>query len=454
LKATSKTILQLLFLAIFIATFAYFKHAYLYPNFVFWLGILFSPFIFRFLNLQGLSDLVSLVRNRNFIAAIFLIILLFFIRSSTAYYFMFAFSILFLIEMQKGKLNQLPIFVFIIISPIFQNLSNIWSFPIRLQLSELAAKSLQFLNMKAEAVGNIIYLNDMPFSVDPECTGLKMIGTGLILALLILAYFERQYERSFSFLEISAAFGMVMGATILANFTRLLLLVLFKILPENPLHEWLGLLSLIVYALLPFYFLIKFYAKWRWSKIKQMGNLLKSNKEIPNFQVKWKNKLSVCSILILYLFLLLHGFQFLEPKQTDDTFLEQTNLPNFQKSITENDILKFENDHALVYIKPPMRPFQGSHDPRICWQGSGYTFINIQPKMVEGTEIYTSLLVEKQDTLYTAWWYDNTKMKTISELEWRWQSLKASEAFFLINISCETTEDLQAEVKKLLLPSE
>jgi len=110
--------------------------------------------------------------------------------------------------------------------------------------------------MDAQADGNIIILNGSDFNVEPGCVGLNMLVTGLVMGLFILAHFERQYQRTFNFLQVSAAMLFVLLLSVFSNYIRLLTLVIFYILPENPLHELVGIFCLMVYVLLPFYAIV------------------------------------------------------------------------------------------------------------------------------------------------------------------------------------------------------
>ena len=225
--------------------FAYFNYENLPLNFSLVLGALFAPYIFR-----KISDTNS---HRYLIVALLLGGLLLFRRSASLYYAFWCFCVLYILESQWGRLNQLPLFLMAVVSAFVNHIAYVWSFPIRLWLSGVVAKSLTFIGMDAQADGNIILLNGNDFNVEPGCVGLNMLVTGLVLGLFILAHFERQYQRTFNFLQVTAAMFLVLFLSVFSNYIRLLTLVIFYILPENPLHELVGILCLVVYVLLPFY---------------------------------------------------------------------------------------------------------------------------------------------------------------------------------------------------------
>jgi len=238
----------ILLIALCTTIFAYFNYENLPLNFSLVLGAIFAPYIFR-----KIRDTKS---HRYIIFALLFGGLLCFRRSASLYYAFWCFCILYILESQWGRLNQLPLFLLAVVSAFANHIAYVWSFPIRLWLSSIVAKSLTFIGMDAQADGNIILLNGSDFNVEPGCVGLNMLLTGLVMGLFILAHFERQYQRTFNFLQVSAAMLFVLLLSVFSNYIRLLTLVIFYILPENPLHELVGIFCLMVYVLLPFYAIV------------------------------------------------------------------------------------------------------------------------------------------------------------------------------------------------------
>ena len=130
--------------------------------------------------------------------------------------------------------------------------------------------------------------------------------------------------------------------------------------------------------------------------------------------------------------------------------LQAFQLPGFQTSLTENGMLKLENDSALVYVKPPSGFLRASHDPRICWQGSGYEFSRIQKERLGEVEIYTAVLAKGSDRLHTCWWYENGETRTVEEWTWRWSGLLGGGGGFqLMNITCKDRAVLLRQAKAI-----
>ncbi len=420
--------------------YAYFNYENLSLGFSFMLGAMFAPYIFRKVSEQTTHRYLPLV--------ILCGLVLIFRRSSSLYYALACFSLLYVLESKWGKLNQLPFFLLAAISAFVGHIAYVWSFPIRLKMSSIATQALTFIGYPVEAEGNLIIFNGQKFSVDPACMGLHMLVTSLVLGLLILAYFERKKGRAFSFIQVGLAMLTVLIFALFANFTRLLALIIFHILPENPMHDIIGLASILVYVILPFYGLIYWLNKR--SKTPLPDNLssvlLKANivNRTSNTQMYF------ILTLIPYIFLIFTGIQFTKKITPQDVALQTVQLVGFQNSIDNNGVLKLKNEEAIIYIKPPVKAFQGSHDPRICWRGSGYEFTQIKSTFIYNQEVYTAILQKEDTQLYSAWWFDNGQKRTIDEWDWRWSTLSGNGDFRLVNIATAEEQKLSEVVREVL----
>lgn len=413
--------------------FFYFQPSYIPTVLTSWLGVILLPFVTR----------PSTTSNNGKYLYLTLIILFFVAnlsgQSATFYYLLFVGAILFWLEMTRYRLNYLPLLMLIVLAPIFRNLVFTWSFPIRIKMSEWVGQVMTVMGKEAVVSGNLIMMDGIEFSVDPACTGLKMMSSAMVLGIFILAHYERQLKKTLGLLPAILGLGMVLLLTIFANFSRLLALVLFHIMPEELLHTGIGVLSLLVYVLLPVYFLAAYY-------VETFGQDDSNEKQMPILNIKK-------SLLLLFIFSLMLCFiglkrqSFHYPK---DSVLENIELANFQKTVTQKNIVKLVNDDVLIYLKPPVGAFGGTHDPRYCWQGSGYEFKHIHSVIIEHTKVYWATLVRDNDEVQTAWWYENDTHRTISEWEWRWQSLSGSSPYRLVNISARDKAILKTEVQAFL----
>lgn len=413
--------------------FFFYQASYIPTVLTSWLGIVLLPFVTRPTTVHRGGKWLYLV-----MIIVFSLVNLSG-QSATFYYLLFVGIILFWLDTTRYRLNYLPLLMLIVLAPIFRNLVFTWSFPIRIKMSEWVGEVLTWMGKDAVVSGNMIVMDGIEFSVDPACTGLKMMSIAMILGLFIFAHYERQFKKTLALIPAILGLGFVLSLTIFANFSRLLALVLFHVMPEHFLHTGIGLLSLVVYVLLPVYFLASYY-------VQTFGRQETSETQFSILNTK-KSSLLLLSFSVLLCFFGLKRQAFHHPK---DMVLESIQLDNFQKTVTENKITKLVNEDILIYLKPPVGAFGGAHDPRYCWQGSGYEFKHIHPVLVENTNVYWATLVRDNDEIVTAWWYENATQRTISEWEWRWQSLSGSSPYRLVNISARDEETLKMEVQRFL----
>lgn len=410
--------------------FVVFNYQNLLLKFSLFLGLMVFPYIVSFQPQKG-----------NYRFAVLTLICggtLIFLRSSTLYYFMAAFLLFHILEKWWGRIHSLPVLLIVIVSPAINTIVYIWSFPIRLQLTQIVGKLLQAAQFDIQTQGNMIWMEGNRFAVDEACIGLNMVITAMVLSLVLLSYLEKQYQKRISFLMTIPLLISMLLLTIVSNFIRLLTLIIFHILPDNPLHDVVGLLSLAVYALVPFYLLLQFYFQKTDHFLPDASYFYHKGKPVvaPNFHEK------AATVLLLALQLVVSP-QFLTEKIEPTASVERIDFVQFEKTITPNGILKFQNETALLYIKPPVSFFQGSHDPRFCWNGSGYKFSDIQLKNFNNHLIYTATLSKGTDRLHTAWWYQYQQLQTPYEWTWRWRNLRFGEQFYLVSLSCAKEESLQ-----------
>jgi exosortase N len=478
-QLTKENLLKGLLLISPLVIFWIFNHHNVPLKFSMLLGFIVAPYV--------LMVREKSVNYRYGILALIVGMLLLVVRSNTLYYFSAIFVLLFVIDNWFGRANSLLLLLGIVISPAINTIVYIWSFPIRLKLSQLASQSLQVLGMNIEAHGNVLWLNGHTFSVDPACIGLKMVTTALVLGVLILGYFEKKYQRNISFFAGCGFLVTILVASVAANFIRLLTLIVFHILPENPLHDVIGMLSLGVYVLLPFYFFVKrsgkrdrlkrlrearysvkpleIAIKSRFSELigrsrfsfrnrlhffyKKKNTPIKAVQSTAFFKKEKTNHKRGITVLfgVLILLHIYNGIQFLEEPLENRATIENIVIKDLKRTITPTGVLKMEDDSTLIYIKPPVRFFQGSHDPRFCWQGSGYDFSEVEIKEIGSKWVYTAELKKGEEQFYTAWWYESESTQTPHEWNWRWKNMRNQEHFYMINVSCMDENALERWVK-------
>ena len=163
------------------------------------------------------------------------------------------FTILFLIESQIGLLNRLAPAVVILITPLTKYFFEVFSFPIRLKLTSAASALMNFAGYSNTVSGNLINVGDATFSVDTACMGLKLVITSLLICLLFVSWFEKKQRSS---LKSLATVGLLVGAfgfVVVANFMRIVLLVVLQSPAESFSHEMIGIVCLLVCVVAPLY---------------------------------------------------------------------------------------------------------------------------------------------------------------------------------------------------------
>ncbi|MES2731331.1 MAG: exosortase N [Bacteroidota bacterium] len=362
----------------------------------------------------------------------------------TLYFLAIAFAGLFWVESRIGKINYLPVFFFGVMSPVFNFLTTIFGFPIRLQLSEWAGAILQMTGVKTGVSGNIITVNGTGFSVDPACVGLNMLVVSLLISLLLLAYHERKSQRTLPFYGVVFALVGTFGLNIIGNLIRIVLLVQFRILPENPLHEVVGMACLIGYIVLPLTWLTPFLFNYPlpvWKPVWSIRSLYPWATGL-----RWSRFTWIHAVLLL----LVVGRGWVWEGRGGNEFAEPHAVPGYNREVLQGSVYKFSKKDVLLYVKPVAEFYDAEHTPLICWRGSGYEFKQIGRNTCAGQDIYTGVLEKGSDKIYTAWWFDNGQHRTISQSDWRWRMSRGEAAFSLVNVNCSNEQALLEEVNSLM----
>ncbi len=419
---------------------------------------------------QQISEQVSIqtrkIRLHYFIFAVICAILSWIFPLKSVYYFSVIFAFLFAIETYLGKISYLPFCLLVLVSTFFTYLSNTFSIPIRLEISELAANLLASAGFNTQALGNIILLNGREFSVDAACMGLKTLFTAYLIGFFLLAYSEKQRQKLYSLLQLIGLSFIILILTIINNLIRILLLVIFQILPQNPFHDIVGILCLAIYVVLPFGVIIYFLAPPPAPSPSGRGFLTSLISRLPLPKGEGAGGGVKLANFLLFFAILGKGIYLSQnPKTHDNHHHYHIDLQGFKKEILSSGMVKFENSEALIYYKPVTGFYGADHSPMICWVGSGYKFKSFAKTRIKNIEIYKGVLQKENhpkenkekknsqktyDIIYTAWWFDNGNYQTISQLSWRWQTLRGEPEFSLVNVNANSEADLDKELVKLL----
>ncbi|HEX8331547.1 MAG TPA: exosortase N [Segetibacter sp.] len=374
-------------------------------------------------------------------AAAFFIALTFILPVKTFLYFSLVLGVVFFIDTNFLKCGYLPLFTMIIISPIFNYITTVFTFPIRLELTSIAAQILSFMNPSTSNAGNIIHFNGADFSVDAECMGLSMVSIGLLTGVLLLSYYQRRTHSSISFVRSLLFLMFVLLLVLVCNLFRIVFLVQFHILPETLFHEVAGLVCYIIYVLIPVTLVVLFLIKRK--ENEPIAKIANNVNTAPKYFIL-KNLIIFFGLIIVTVYV--------KMKETSPAALPEnvSKVAHYKSETVSPGTIKLENENSLVYIKKIKGFYSTEHSPMICWKGSGYVFHNIERNTISGTPIYVGKLINKDEVLYTAWWFDNGEYRTINQIDWRWKVLRGTNEFSIINVTTGNQEQLQKEVSQIL----
>lgn len=430
LKKTAVPYPLLCFAAFYVLLYIFVIPKFLNWDINLWIGLLLAPFI-----ANANPNKFSL---RYLTPTLIAIVLTFCIPVKTLFFITTIFAMLLLIENTLGKTSEALLFLIFLGSPVFRYLISPVDFPIRLWLTEKTTDLLQTLGIKANAAGNIIEMEKYSFTVDPACAGLNMLVVSLMIGLFLFIHFQKQSGKKLNFGYLLSLLSLTVGLNILSNFFRILLIVIFKIMPDPFLHDLTGMICLVTYVIVPLLVIVKFMCKY----FGQPQSTITSGLNFTTLRFPYLHGIIFVILLIL------------APKLVNaDTFSpsnQKVTIKEFRRETLPSGILKFENKDALLYIKPALF-FVPGHDPKLCWTGSGYTFEQIRKEKMAGVDVFTALLTKGKDRIYAAWWFDDGQTKTIDQLQWRWKSATASRQFYLVNVNATNRNLLTENASRLLL---
>lgn len=358
-------------------------------------------------------------------------VLTLFLPTTIGIYVYICSMLLFLGQRMVGGLHVIGIVHAFLASPFFTYISSLISFPIRLQLSLAVSHMLSWSGIENTVEGNVIHLAHHSFMVDGACAGMYLLGYGILFGTIILSLRIRHATIKWYWLILY--YSILLGLIIWGNLVRIYLLVVFNIGPDLWMHDAVGLLIYTMQILLPFYLLVK----------------IGTTKSIMSSDVQSLQQFPLRKYIFLFVLLLPMTLRVYEKKSHHKTGHINIHLEGFESEVVKPDVVKLYNEDALMYLKSPVPAYSASHNPMVCWSGSGYVFHKIEKIKTRALEVNIAELKKGEDRLYTAWWFESTKSKTGDHLDWRLRSLKNGEQFYLVNLTCNTRSELLHEIKKL-----
>lgn len=325
-----------------------------------------------------------------------------------------------------------------LLSPVLRYLSALFTFPIRLQLSAWAGQLLRLAGLNVHVEGNVLITTGqngpVEMAVDPACMGLQLTGASLLVGLFALIWQERTHQKKVALSWVVAYEGLVFGLTLGCNLSRIGLLVAFHAMPGSWTHEIIGLVCVVVYAWLP---------SWgmAWGLMKWIGQSEVASPESTSAVFKsarWGFGLVAVGVGLRLLAAL--------PNQsTLDATTAQKLIPKMGVQTVEayscktlpNGFRQYAKPGLLIYLKPQPDWFSADHSPMACWRGSGYELQRVRETIFDGHPAYVGELRKKGRVLYTAWWFSNGAVTTISQLTMRGRMLRGEVSFVLVNVTAD-----------------
>lgn len=380
------------------------------------------------------------------VVALLFMALSFYAPVSTLVYFSLTATLLYAIENRFGRVNFLAIMTVILTMPLSTYLVNTFSFPIRLPLTAVCGSIFRVANIPVETAGNTFTFAGSDFTVDPACMGLNMLVSSFLIGILLIGFYQKKHKREFSVWRVISYLFIILILSIFSNLVRIMTLVLFRVFPDTLMHDVIGMFCFLVQVVLPSWLIIRGKPLSHPVLPKETDNSTVYAPDHSNRFPVWRKALihAVCCGLLWIV-----ALQVEEKKERSETAAITMDIQGYTVSPHPQGVVKMENEAVLVYIKQIRWFCDTEHNPMNCWSGSGYSLSRVRETTVHGIDMYTAVLQKDDDTLYTAWWYDNGLIATSAQLRWRKDMLFGAPAYSLLNVTTADEESLDIEAAKI-----
>lgn len=338
-----------------------------------------------------------------------------------------------------GRMNLNAYILLLICSPIFKFVTTVIGFPLRLQLSKIAGYLLSFTVKDIVVAGNLLRIDGTDFAIDQACAGLNMLGAATVFTLLLIEVNRKKTAKEIPFVCYLLLYASMLVLNMFSNVFRIFVLTIFKVFPENSWHEYIGIICFVIYTLVPMYWFIpKIFARFGKTPIAKVQ---------PNKQKGLE--------FVLFVSIIVFGSYTIKNMQrmkiaVIKPSLQFAALQNYDTATVEEEVIKYNDSAHLVYVKPMKAFYSSEHNPLFCWTGCGYVMKEFEERTIKQHTIYFGKMYKGKDEIYTAWYYtDGTKI-TNSQWQWRWNALKENKNYYLINVSANSKEDLNAILDKMI----
>lgn len=341
---------------------------------------------------------------------------------------------LLLLEQFHGKINIWLFTLIAMLSPVMDYLVSAVSYPIRMAFMPYLESVFRYLDPEVSTSGLSLFYKGQEFSVDPACAGLYMLSIVLVITTGALGIKNVSLQSPLEIAKVIFTYLAAISLTIACNFIRIVLMVVLNLPAGSVSHEFWGLLSFVLIGLLPTLILL-------------FGIFRKPKTEAPLLATPFKIK--TWSILFL-LPILLCGLQLDLEEKTFDERMKLVQIKTYEKKSLDDGITQFSNGKSLIYFKS-IKSFYGlEHNPAVCWGGSGYSLQAKRNIPIAKNAYIRAELAAEDESLQTLWFYYNGKTVDITNIAWRKDVLTGSKPYFLVNITAQTEEELNAALAEVL----
>ena len=368
-------------------------------------GILFSVLLFIFggrkTNFKVSYLLISLLLFFEFIS--------FRLHTKSLHFLSFVLFICLIYYCFTRKFSFIALICILLFSTVFNKLFEHLTSEIKQALCYNVYLTLKHFITIDKIEGVNFYINGAKISIDTACMGLSMFKTGLLTGALLLTLEERKQQFYFGIIQIVLFSFVIILLNILANYFRILLLILMQCTQENFLHHTIGILCFIVYQVIPMLVLIR-YLKPKISKVETQDK-----------------KINYVAIVVGFCVVFLTTIEMKNETNSDILSNQSSKYDLKNGKWVTNEVYKIETKNKLIYIKTP------SHKPLICWTGAGYKIIESKEIIIKNEKIWFTIIEKNNVKFYSYWWYECGSKKYTSFIEVMFMKLIYNQPIRLIN---------------------
>lgn len=292
------------------------------------------------------------------------------------------------------KFSYIAFICILLFSSLFNTFFDYLTVEIKQTLCQGVYLTLKSFLPITKIEGVNFYINNAKVTIDTACMGLSMFKTGLLTGAFLLTLEEQKQQKFFSVKQIFLFCCLIIGLNVISNYFRIITLILFNCTQENALHHTIGLLCFVFYQIIPMLFFIRFFKP-------------------KNQETTRANSTPFIFIPILTGSLIVLGTSLEIKKELQHNLLENLNPAyNINKGTWVNaEVFKIVTPEKLVYIKTP------SHNPLVCWTGTGYKIIESKMISADNEKIWQVRMEKNNIEYFSYWWYECDTKKYTSLVE-------------------------------------